>query len=462
MELDLRHKKYRILVVGLGFRSGLSAANFLASEGHNVEVSDSKTHEALSELISQLDPSVTVHTGAQDISLLDKGYDLVVLSPGVPVRIPLIQEALRRGIPVISEIELASRFLKGMKIGITGTDGKSTTTAMTHFVLCQLGWDAHMGGNIGIPLISLAGETTDRSVTVIELSSYQLETVDTFRPDAAAMLNLTPDHLDRYDSLDSYFAAKMRIAKNQTSDDFFIYNADDERVSLGALTVASSRKSFSLAQKADAYYEAGSVFIRCGKSYAKAFDEREMTIMGLHNIQNAMTCLLLVQSMYEKSGKEFPVARAASACCAFKGLAHRMEKLGECKGRLFINDSKATTVGAVEMALKSLDRQAVLILGGRAKGDDYSRLAVSLKGKVRALVLIGETKDEFSMLFSDFMQTTASDMNDACAKALELSEEGDAILLSPATASFDMFKSFEHRGDVFREAYFRLLKGACR
>ena len=153
MELDLIHKKYRILVVGLGFRSGLSAANFLAAENHVVDVTDSKSHADLSELISKLDPSVTVHTGAQEPSLLDRGFDLLVLSPGVPVRIPLVQEALRRSIPVISEIELAFRYLKGMTVGITGTDGKSTTTAMTNHVLAELGWDSRMGGNIGIPLI---------------------------------------------------------------------------------------------------------------------------------------------------------------------------------------------------------------------------------------------------------------------------------------------------------------------
>lgn len=459
MQLDLIHRKYRILVVGLGFRSGLSAANFLAAENHVVDVTDSKSHAELSELISKLDPSVTVHTGAQEPSLLDKGFDLIVLSPGVPVRIPLVQEALRRAIPVISEIELAFRYLKGMTVGITGTDGKSTTTAMTNHVLCELGWDSRMGGNIGIPLISLAGETTDESVTVIELSSYQLETVESFRPDAAAMLNLTPDHLDRYDSLDDYFAAKMRIAMNQTAEDVFVFNADDLRVTGGACATRSKRRGFSLHKKSDAYYEAGSVYVRCGKAHVKAFDAREMSIIGLHNVQNAMTVLLLVQGLYEKKGLEFPVAKAAAACCSFKGLAHRMEKLGSYKGRLFINDSKATTVGAVEMALKSLDRPSVLILGGRAKGDDYSRLIPSISEKVRALVLIGETKDEFSEIFKAFTQVKAANLDEACAKAMELSREGDAVLLSPATASFDMFKSFEHRGDSFRDSFARLCGG---
>jgi UDP-N-acetylmuramoylalanine--D-glutamate ligase len=456
MEIDLLHKKYRILVVGLGLRSGLSAANFLSAEEHIVEVSDSKSRDELSEIISKLDSDVVVHAGNQHPLLLDRGFDLVVLSPGVPAKIDLVQESIRRGIPVISEIELAFRYIKGLTIGITGTDGKSTTTAMTNHVLKELGWDTRMGGNIGIPLISLAGETTDRSVTVIELSSYQLETIDSFRPDAAAFLNLTPDHLDRYNSLDDYFAAKMRIAKNQTKNDFFIYNADDERVSLGASALAATLYSFSLTKKADAWYEVGSVFITVGKRSVKVFDAREMTVMGLHNVQNAMAVLLLIRSLYEKLGEEFPVARAAAACCSFKGLAHRMEKLGIYNDRLFINDSKATTVGAVEMALRSLDRQAVLILGGRAKGDDYSRLADAMKGKIRALVLIGETTDQFAELFLSFSHEAASDMSDAVLKAMNLSRPGDAILLSPATASFDMYKSFEHRGDVFREAFLAL------
>jgi UDP-N-acetylmuramoylalanine--D-glutamate ligase len=449
-----------VLVIGLGFRSGLNAANFLAAEEHDVHVSDTKSAAELSELASKLDSEVVLHAGNQDVSLLDHGFDLIVLSPGVPARIPLVQESLKRGIPVISEIELAFRYMKGMTIGITGTDGKSTTTALTHHILKELGNDSRMGGNIGIPLITLAGETTEKSVTVIELSSYQLETIEMFRPDASAMLNLTPDHLDRYDSLDIYFAAKMRIAMNQTKKDYFIYNADDERVagSSGARSVKASLKGFSLKNKTDAYYENGAVYLRVNGKDEHVLHESELSIMGIHNVQNVMTSLLLAQSIYEKRGEEFPLRQAADAAKSFKGLPHRMERLGDFKGRFFINDSKATTVGAVEMALRSIKGNSVFIVGGRAKGDDYSRLASAMKGRVRGVILIGETTEEFSRIFGEFRTDVASDMDDAVKKAFAMSEPGDTVILSPACASFDMFKSFEHRGDVFREDVHRMMK----
>ena len=442
--------------MGLGYRTGLSAANFLASEEHDVHVSDIKSHDELSEIISQLDSEVTVHAGNQEISLLDNNFDLIILSPGVPARIPLIREALRRNISVISEIELAFRYLKGYSIGITGTDGKSTTTALTHHILHELGCDSRMGGNIGIPLINLVGETNDDSVTVIELSSYQLETVETFKPDAAAFLNLTPDHLDRYDSLESYCDAKMRIASNQDLDDFFIYNADDARVTKRASSVKSTTRSFSLSSDADAYYKNGTIYLRTGSMCRNVLDAKDLAIIGLHNVQNVMAALLLVQAVYEKRGDELPVEKCAAAAKSFAGLPHRMERLGSLNGRDFINDSKATTVGAGEMALKSLSQPSVFIIGGRAKGDDYSRLAAAMVDRVRAVILIGETKPEFAKIFANFTHSEALDLDDAVRKAYSLSQDGDAILLSPACASFDMFKSFEHRGDVFRESVNKL------
>jgi UDP-N-acetylmuramoylalanine--D-glutamate ligase len=458
--VDFLHKKHKVLVVGLGFRTGLSAANFLAAEEHDVHVSDTKSHAELSDLVSQLDSSITVHAANQDISLLSNNFDCVILSPGVPAAIPLVKEAMKRGVPVISEIELASMYVKGISIGITGTDGKSTTTALTHHILKGLGFDSRMGGNIGIPLISMAGETTDASVTVIELSSYQLETVDTFKPDAAAFLNLTPDHLDRYDSLDSYFNAKMNIARKQTAEDYFIYNCDDERVARGADGVLSRTRGFSLTKESDAYCRDSIVYIKVGGSYKHALHTNSLSIMGLHNVQNVMTALLLVQAVYEKKGMPFPLAEAAVQAQSFKGLPHRMERLGEFKGRLFINDSKATTVGAVEMAIKSLDRPAVFIVGGRAKGDDYSRLARAMQGKVGGVVLIGETKKDFLKIFSACIKIEADDMDDAVKKGFAMTKTGDALILSPACASFDMYKSFEHRGDVFRDSVERLKSGA--
>jgi UDP-N-acetylmuramoylalanine--D-glutamate ligase len=446
-----------VLVVGLGYRTGLHSANFLARNNCRVAVSDLKTQDQLAELAAQLAPGIELFAGRQDAALLDRGYELVVLSPGVPAKSELIQEALRRRIPVIAEVELAWWYMQGSWLAITGTDGKSTTTALTAFLLRGLGLDARKGGNIGIPLISMVESSHAQSVTVAELSSFQLETVDTFRPCVAAMLNLTPDHLDRYDGLDDYFKAKMNITARQTADDFFVYNADDARVSAAAQTVAARAVSFSLQDRAaDMFYADGCIFENRAGNSVKVLEISALKILGLHNVANVMTALLMARSLYQALGLTFDIRKAAKICCDFAGLPHRMAPVGEHKGRRFINDSKATTVGAVEMALRSIDAPCVLILGGRGKGDDYSRLAASMKDRVRGLVLIGETTPEFAPLFAAFNPRAAAGLDDALRISLELSNEGDIVLLSPACASFDMFRSFEHRGDEFRAAFARL------
>lgn len=450
----------KILVVGLGYRSGLAAANFLAKRGCAVHISDSKNADELRGTIERLDPRVVVHAGEQNPELLNVGFDIAVLSPGVPQRIPLIVEAKRRGIPVIAEIELAYRFMKGRIAAITGTDGKSTTTALVGHILNDLGITALVGGNIGIPLISLVEQTRDDTVSVVELSSFQLETVDAFRPDAAAILNVTPDHLDRYDGMREYFEAKLRIAKNQTDDDFFIYNMDDATLAGGIDGVRAKKLSFSLADNgADIFYKDGFVYRNGGSRAEMVLDASTMRILGLHNVQNAMTSILMVTSILTKMGRAVQYERIAAACCSFQGLEHRMERLGEIDGRTVINDSKATTVGAVEMALRSIAGKCVLILGGRTKGDDYSRLRRSMTGKVKGLVLIGESTDEFSRIFGDCTHTRAGSMDDALVKAMSLSAPGDTVILSPACASFDMFKSFEERGEVFRESFLKMRRG---
>jgi len=284
--------------------------------------------------------------------------------------------------------------------------------------------------------------------------------VDEFRPDVAAILNVTPDHLDRYDGMESYFAAKMRIARNLRTDDYFVYNLDDARIAATVPDMKARAFSFSLAdRRADSYYCDGAVYMKLKEREERVLETSRLRVMGVHNIQNAMASLLMVSAACAKGGMTFDPERAADACASFKGLAHRMELLGAFEGRLFINDSKATTVGAVEMALMSLPSQGVLILGGRTKGDDYARLRSSLPGRVRALVLIGESADEFARIFAGFAFQRASSMDEAVARAMRLSAPGDAVLLSPACASFDWFRNFEERGDVFRASFEKLVKG---
>lgn len=458
--MDVMQKNKTVLVVGLGYRTGLATSNFLASRDRRVLASDIKSGEELRGVIEKLDPRVTIYAGNQSPDILNDGVDMIVLSPGVPATIPLINEARRRGIPVIAEIELAYGYLQGKIVAITGTDGKSTTTSLVWHILGQIGVNTLIGGNIGIPLISLVEKSGMDTVSVVELSSFQLETVEKFRPDVCAILNISPDHLDRYNGMSDYFQAKLRIAMNQTDEDYFIYNKDDSMILSGMDGVRAKALSFSLSDRtADCFYHNDCVYMKSGRKKIKVLDASGMHIMGVHNIQNAMASILMVSAILKKMDAGADLSKIEQACYSFKGLEHRMERIGEFMGRVFINDSKATTVGAVEMALRSIPGNGVLILGGRTKGDDYSRLRPSIKEKTKAIVLIGESSDEFSGIFSDFPQTKAGSMDDAVIKAMKMSGEGDIIILSPACASFDMFKNFEERGRVFKGSFEKLKRG---
>ncbi len=447
------HENAKILVAGLGYRTGLMTSNFLAERNFSVHVCDVKTADALSDITANLNKSVKVFSGTQDVSLLENNYDLIVLSPGVPAKIDLISEAKMRGIPVIAEVELAYHFTKGFWIAITGTDGKSTTTAMTGHVLQELYPDSRIGGNIGIPLISLAEKSNDKTVTVAELSSFQLETIENFRADIAVITNIAPDHLDRYESMLDYFDAKMNIIRNQSSDDFFILNEDDEMICAGTENIKAGKLTYSLKNNdSNVFYKDESVYYNDGNNIKELFKKNEMFIPGMHNIQNAMMCFLIMIAFYRKTGQSPEIKKIVKCITSFKGLEHRMEIYKTYRGRRFINDSKATTVGAAEVALKSLDKNSIFILGGRGKGDDYSRLALSMKDNVRGVVLIGETQNEFEKIFSAFNYVKASTMEMAVKNAYKMSSEGDTIILSPATASFDMYNNFEERGKSFKHS----------
>jgi UDP-N-acetylmuramoylalanine--D-glutamate ligase len=454
---------HKALVVGLGERTGLTVSNFLRGRGIETSVSDSRSENELSGTVARLKPGVTLHLGHQKPEILDEAFDTIILSPGVPVSIPLIVEANRRKIPVISEIELAYGLLKGKIIAITGTDGKTTTTSLTGHILKSLGCKTFVGGNIGTPVLSFAEETDESSFTVMELSSFQLETIREFRPHVASILNVTPDHMDRYSDMDDYYNAKLRIAMNQESADTFIYNRDDAVSTEGHSHLESGKLSFSMKEKeADACYSDGSLFIREGEKMTGVVEAGKLQILGPHNIQNTMAAILMVKAVLEKSGIEPDYAAIAKACVSFPPLEHRMETIGEYEGRIFINDSKATTIGAVEMALRSIPGKGVIILGGRSKGDDYSRLAESMKGRISGVVLIGETSEEFAALFGEFRQAFAEDLDRAVAEAMKQSGEGDVVLLSPACASFDMFRNYEVRGDEFKKSFEKLKRGEIK
>ncbi|HYN85917.1 MAG TPA: UDP-N-acetylmuramoyl-L-alanine--D-glutamate ligase [Pyrinomonadaceae bacterium] len=457
MTLEVHGKK--VLVVGAG-RSGVAAARFLAARGAVVALNDRKplvewTNDALA---LKSDGVIGLLSGDVPSWLLDQ-VELVVLSPGVPTGVIPARYAERAGAEVIGEVELAYRFMRGRTVGITGTNGKTTTTTLVGELLKDSGIPTQVGGNIGTPLVSLADSSRDDGWTVVELSSYQLETIRTFRPSVAAVLNLMPDHMDRYATLTDYGAAKHRIFRNQTEDDVAILNADDRVVSSWASGLRARVVMFSTARELE-----DGLFLRGGRELVSRTRDGErvlttrdeMRLKGLHNVQNVLAALAAglacgasPESMRETVGRFAPVE-------------HRLERVAEIGGVTFYNDSKATNVDAALKALEALADEpgrVVLILGGRGKNAPYAPLAPLVAARARCVVTLGEDAARVEDELKSFAPTTrAADMADAVRRAHEAARPGDVVLLAPACASFDMFTSYEHRGRVFKEEVLRRMK----
>jgi UDP-N-acetylmuramoylalanine--D-glutamate ligase len=452
MELDGK----KVLVIGAG-RSGVAAARFCAARGALVVLNDRKefidwTNDALA-----LKGEGVVKLLAGDVPswLLDQ-IELVVVSPGVPTKGIPIRYAERAGAEVIGEIELAWRYLRGRVVGITGTNGKTTTTTLVGELLKDAGLPTQVGGNIGTPLVSLVEASREDGWTVVELSSYQLETIKEFRPTVAVVLNLMPDHMDRYETFADYGAAKHRIFRNQTSGDVAILNADDPVVSGWASGLSAHVTTFSTERE----LEEG-LFLRGRELVARTWSgERvlltrdEMQLKGLHNVQNVLAALAAGLACGASPDSMRETIRR------FAPVEHRLERVAEVGGVTFYNDSKATNVDAAVKAVEALSDEPggiVLILGGRGKNAPYAPLAPLVGRKARALVLIGEDADRIESELKDSARVLrASDMADAVRLAYETAEPGDTVLLAPACASFDMFTSYEHRGRVFKEEVERL------
>jgi UDP-N-acetylmuramoylalanine--D-glutamate ligase len=384
--------------------------------------------------------------------LLDQ-VELVVMSPGVPTKSIPARYCERAGAEVIGEVELAYRFLRGRTVAITGTNGKTTTTALIGQILRDAGLPVEVGGNIGTALISLVEASRDDGWTVAEVSSFQLETIVDFRPAVALALNVTPNHLDRYESLMDYAAAKHRIFRNQTEGDVAILNADDEIVSSWASGLRAQVVQFSVRRE----LEEG-LFLRDGRELVARTKEGErlllrrdeMQLRGLHNVENVLAAMA--------AGLACGVAPDAmrETIRSFRPVEHRLEFVAEIGGVKFYNDSKATSVDATLKALEAFADEAgkiVLILGGRGKQAPYAPLAELVRERVRKLVLIGEDAGVIEKELGDIAASErAGDMRDAVRRSFKAAEPGDTVLLAPACASFDMFNSFEHRGEVFKEA----------
>ena len=445
--MDLAGKK--VLIIGAA-RSGIAAAQFLSTRGAIVALNDQKPLEKWSEPALGLKSlGVGLLPGEPPSWLLDQ-LDLVIVSPGVPANIIPIRYAERAGAEVIGEVELAYRFLKGRIVAITGSNGKTTTTTLIGELLRDAGFRVQVGGNIGRALISMVEDSTDDGWTVVELSSFQLETIKEFHPNVAVVLNVTPNHMDRYEAFTDYAAAKHRIFMNQTGNDFAVLNADDATVSSWELGLRARVKKFSVrAQLEDGVFLNGDeLIVKSVAGKQVVFRPSEMKLRGLHNVENVAAAV----SAGLAAGASLESMR--DTILQFNPVEHRLEFVNELRGVKFYNDSKATSVDATLKALEAFAQsggKVVLILGGRGKKAPYAPLAELIKQKVRTLVLIGEDADTIANELGAYAQLErASDMRDAVERSFAAAESGDVVLLAPACASFDMFESFEHRGNSFK------------
>ena len=446
----------KILVLGAG-KSGLASAEFLAERGASVALHDKKPIDEWPVAARSLKTSYNVEliSGELPSDMLDE-IDLIVISPGVP-KSTIPARFLEGGeTEVIGEIELAFRFLKGRVVGITGSNGKTTTTALISELLKNAGIATQVGGNIGTPLLSLAETSTDEGWTVVELSSFQLDTIVDFHPNVAICLNVTPNHLDRYDGFHDYALAKHRLFMNQTPDDVAILNADDEVTAGWASGLKANVVLFSVKRELETgLFLRGSELICRASGKEKVLTTRdEIFLRGLHNVENVLAALAagLACGASPESMKE--------TITEFKGVEHRIEFVTEIDGVKFYNDSKATSVDATSKALEALsggNGKTILILGGRGKNAPYAPLVGLIERSVRTLILVGEDADNIESQLSGHAEIIRADsIDDAVAKGLAVAKSGDAVLLAPACASFDMFKSFEERGKVFKTAVGKL------
>ena len=446
--LELKGKK--VLVIGAA-RSGSACAKFLAEHGATVALNDAKPLEKWNaEAIRLKSEGVGLLPGEVPSWLLDQ-IELVVVSPGVPAKSIPVRYAERAGAEVIGEIELASRFLKGRVVAITGSNGKTTTTTLIGEFLKDAGVPTQVGGNIGTPLISLVESSREDGWTVVELSSFQLETIKDFHPAVAAVLNVTPNHMDRYESLTDYAGAKHRIFTNQAAGDLAILNADDDIVSSWATGLRAHVVRFSVKQELnEGLFLRGSEIVSRTKDSEKVLLRRdEMKLRGLHNVENVLAALAAGLACGA------PPESMRETLKRFEPVEHRLEFVSEINGVKFYNDSKATSVDATLKALQAFvdePGKIILILGGRGKKGPYLPLAPLVRDKARKLILIGEDAQTIAAELGEFAATElATDMKDAVTISFQSAQPGDIVLLAPACASFDMFDSFEHRGRVFKE-----------
>ena len=446
MKRDYRDKQ--ITIIGAG-STGRSLAKFFLAQGARVVLSDNRSAELLDNLDELKKAGVQMDLGGHSPEFFTT-VDLIVTSPGVPLDIPVLELCRQNGIPALGEVEIAWHQLTGIMIGITGTNGKSTVTTLIGEMLKAWGENAFVGGNLGTPLIDAVGH--DYQWQVVELSSFQLETIEDFRPGYAILLNISEDHLDRYPDMASYVAAKARIFENLGEDDVAILNADDPQVMQAASATVANKVCFS----SQAVLESGMSLsddktIWRWQGSEVIFAANELKLRGQHNRENVMAAMipLLIEGC--------PAEIVWSAARNFAGLAHRMEFLGQLDGASWYDDSKGTNIGSVVKSLAGLEKPVVLIAGGKDKQGDLSALEPLIRDKVDHLVLIGAAAERMAQAFGGLTKIhRASDMHEAVVISAQVSRPGGSVLLSPGCSSFDMFKNFAERGRIFAREFHAL------
>ena len=443
--MDVNNK--RVLVVGLG-KSGVASALFLKARGARVTVSDAKAPDELKEEIpALLDAGIAVETGGHGERTF-QNQDLIVVSPGVPVDAPPLVQARALGEHVIGEIELAAQFFPGRMVAITGSNGKTTTTTLAGEIVTAGGARTVVGGNIGTPAISLVEGATPDTVAVLEVSSFQLETIETFRPRIAVILNITPDHLDRHRTFDAYRDAKSRIFANQQPEDFAVLNADD---SACAGVVARTRAQvFWFSRKKEvkqgAYLAQGRILFHDAAGQREIMQVSEIPLKGSHNVENVLAAVCIGAL----SGVEAALIRKTVR--DFRAVEHRLEHVATIRGVEYYNDSKATNVDATVKALESFPANIHLILGGKDKGSDYTVMNDLLRHRAKRVYTIGAAAEKIESQIKGAVEIVhAETLENAIKRAAEGAAPGDIVLLAPACASFDQFRNYEHRGKVFKE-----------
>ncbi len=453
--MELKDK--RVLVVGFE-RTGRAAARFLAARGARVLVTDRKPAEAFGGEVRELSGlGVAFELGGHRPEAFLEA-DLIVPSPGVPPLAELLA-ARAQGVPVLSEIELAFRFLRGRIVGVTGSNGKSTTSTLVHRILREGGLKAFLAGNIGTPLVSFVDRSRDDHVYVTEVSSFQLEYTERFAPAVAAVLNVSENHLDWHGSFERYFEAKKKLVLRQGPEGLAVLNRDDARVWALAAEARSRVYGFSPTRRParGAFLDGGWVVFRDGGRPERVLPVSRVPLPGAHNLENVLAAALVGRLL------SVPAPAVRRAVSAFRGLEHRLEDVGTFGGVRYVNDSKATTVAATLRALASFDRPVVLILGGRGKGGDFAPLRAAVAGKVRAVVLVGEAADKIEAALGGMVPVDrAADYREVVRAARARAVRGDVVLLAPACTSWDMFRNFEERGRTFKREVRRTAAGTKR